>query len=94
MSVVSTKQISCPGISSPSRRATGSSEYFGSGFPFGPAEVREQHDARAAVEQRVDRRQRGANARVVGDCALVERHVEVDANERPLSANRLRPTDR
>jgi hypothetical protein len=53
------------GSSSRSRRATGSSEYFASGAPLGPAEVRAEHDARALAEQVLDRRERGADARVV-----------------------------
>ena len=48
--------------------------------------MREQHDARAAREQRLDGRERGAHARVVGDAIALERHVEVHAHERALAA--------
>jgi hypothetical protein len=47
------------------------------------------------VEQEPERRQRGADARVVGNPPVVERHVEVDADEDALPgdvrvANRAR----
>ena len=46
-------------------------------------------DARAALERVLDRRQRLADARVVGDRARpVERHVEVDADEDALVLDR------
>jgi hypothetical protein len=46
-----------------------------------PAEVRRQDDAGAAPAQRLDRRQRRADARVVGDRAVLQRYVEVHAHE-------------
>jgi hypothetical protein len=42
----------------------------------------------AVLLQVADRRQRGADAAVVGDAAVaVERHVEVDAHQRALAGN-------
>src|SRR5690242_21421834 len=51
--------------------------------------MREQHEhARAAREERIECRQRGANARVVGDRAVViHRHVEVDPHQDALAAH-------
>ena len=43
--------------------------------------------AAPAVEQEPDRRQRRANPRVVRDAPVVERDVEVDADERAPAAN-------
>jgi hypothetical protein len=52
---------------------------------LGAAEVAHQHRAAAALQDLLDRRDRGANARVVGDrAARVLRHVEVDAHEDAL----------
>ena len=50
-----------------------------------PAEMRAQDDPRPVVDQVADRRQRRANARVVGDRAVGDRHVEVDAHEHALA---------
>ena len=52
------------------------------------SEVRDEHQARAARAQLLDRRQGGANARVVGDLRrpslrVLERDVEVHAHEHP-----------
>ena len=56
----------------------------GIGLP-GPAEVRADGDlGGAAPEQELERRQRGADPRVVGDPTVLERDVEVGANEHPL----------
>ena len=56
--------------------------------PLGAAEMRHEHDlAGAAVEQEPDRRQRGPDARVVGDAPVLERDVEVDADERALAGD-------
>ena len=41
------------------------------GLAVGTAEVRAEHDARAAIDQVLQRRQRRADARVVGDFAVV-----------------------
>jgi hypothetical protein len=54
---------------------------------LGAAEVRRQHQPGAALAQALDRRQRRADARVVGDRALVQRDVEVDADEDPLAVD-------
>ena len=68
-------------------RATGSQRILRLRLALRPAEVRQQDDARAAIEQELDRRQRRADARVVGDVpVVVERDVEVDAHERALAA--------
>src|SRR5262245_41122246 len=58
------------------------------GIALGPAEVAHHDRACPSVENVLDGRQRRANAPVVGDFArlLVERHVEVDANEDALTA--------
>ena len=53
------------------------------GLALRPAEVRAQDHARAALAQQRDRRQRRADARVVRDRAVLQRHVEVDAAEHP-----------
>ena len=57
---------------------------------FRPAQMREQHDARSLFPQVRDRRQRGAEPRVVGDLAVLQRDVEVDPHERALAVQRLR----
>ena len=50
-----------------------------------PAEVRADADRRgAALEQQLERRQRRADARVVGDGAVLERDVQVGADEDDL----------
>ena len=49
-------------------------------------EVRQQHDAAAMPPQVVDRRQRGADARVVRDATVLHGYVEVDADESGLTA--------
>ena len=54
-------------------------------LPVRSAQVAREHDAGAAGQQVADGRNRGANARVVGDLPVLERHVEVDAEEDPLS---------
>jgi len=51
-----------------------------------PSQVREQHHTRAAVEQALNRRQRGADASVVADATVLDRHVEIDSHERALPA--------
>ncbi len=61
---------------------------LGIGFSLRPSQVRENYGTRAALEQQLYRRQRRANACVVRDVAIVvERDVEVDADERPLAPN-------
>jgi hypothetical protein len=48
--------------------------------------VREYYGTRPAIQQQLDCRQRGTNPRVVRDVAIVvERDVEVDANESSLA---------
>ena len=56
-----------------------------------PAEVRADADAgRAPLEQQLERRQRRADARVVGDLPVLERDVQVGADEDGLAARRPR----
>ena len=50
------------------------------------SEVAHEDDARALLHQTLDGGQRGADARVVGDGAVLHGHVEVDAHERALAA--------
>jgi hypothetical protein len=50
-----------------------------------PAEVRGEQQPGPALAQPLDRRQRGADARVVGDAAVRERDVEVDPQEDALA---------
>ena len=47
----------------------------------GAAQVTGEDEARALREQVLDRRQRGADALVVGDLAVLEGDVEIDADE-------------
>ena len=58
--------------------------------PLRPAQVRAEDQPRAALEQQLDRGQRRADARVVGDLAVLERHVEVDPGEHALALCRSR----
>ena len=55
------------------------------GLALRPAEVTARGDARAALDEPLDRGQRGADAEVVDDLAVVERHVEVSAQEHALA---------
>ena len=52
-----------------------------------PAEVGDEDQRGAALAQQLDRRQRRADPRVVGDPAAVERHVEVDPDQHPLAGD-------
>ena len=54
---------------------------LGIGFAFRPPEMRRQDDRGALVECVIDRRQRRADASVVGNRAVLDRHVEVHADE-------------
>ena len=54
---------------------------------LGPPQVRGDHHRGAFLQREADARQRGADARVVGDGAgLVLRHIEIGADEDPLAA--------
>src|ERR671937_2688645 len=61
-----------------------------------PSEMRGENDLRrSALQEKLDRGQGCSNARVVGDAAVLERYVEVDAHEEALPghvrvANRAR----
>src|SRR5258708_1163144 len=58
---------------------------LGVGFPLRPPQMRKNDRTRAALEQQLDRWKRRADARVVGDVAIVvERDVEVHAQEGAL----------
>src|SRR5205085_9463021 len=52
----------------------------------GTAEVRGDHHRCALLERVLDRRHRGADAGVVGDPRVLDRHVEIRADEYPLAA--------
>ena len=69
------------------RSAIGSSENSGSGPPFGPAEMGEQDDLGALVGQLGDGRRDALDAGRVGDLAVGDRHVEVDAHQHALAAD-------
>ena len=51
----------------------------------GPAEVAGKNDDRPLGQQRLDRRQCGHDPAVVGDLAVLERNVEIDADEDALT---------
>ena len=75
------------GTSSASRAATGAIANAGS-VALRAAEVRAHGDlAGAALEQQPERRQRRADARVVRDAAVLERDVEVGADEDALAGD-------
>ena len=52
---------------------------------FRPAQMAREDDGRALLERVLDRRQRGPDARVVADHAVLERDVEVHADEDALA---------
>ncbi len=54
------------------------------GLALGTAEVRAEDDLGLVAERVLDGGERLADARVVGDDAVFERHVEVDADEHAL----------
>ena len=75
------------------RRATGAIAYCSS-WPFGrPRCEQTRTSRRAALEQQPNRRQRRADARVVGDPAVLERHVQIRPDEDDLAVD-LRGLDR
>src|SRR4029077_16906957 len=53
---------------------------------FRAAKMRSQHDAGALLDGEADGRKRFADARVVGDDGILERNVEIDADENALAA--------
>jgi hypothetical protein len=74
----------------------GSQRVRGIGLALRPAEVRARDDLRAGLEQRGDRRKRGADPAVVCDGAVGQRHVEVAAHEYALAreiAQRIQGTE-
>ena len=54
-------------------------------FALGPAEMRREHQPRAALIGKPQRGQGLADARVVGHFAAIERHVEIHADEDALA---------
>jgi hypothetical protein len=58
---------------------------FGLRFSFGPAEERGDHERSVPLEEKSQRGKRFPDAGVVGDGPVLERHVEVGANEDPAS---------
>ena len=80
----------CP-AARPAPRRPGASDSFGSGPPFGPAQVGGDHDLGARVEQRLQRGHRRCDAAGVGDVTVVvERHVQVGAHQHAAARNTLR----
>ena len=71
---------------SDSRVATGASDSSGSYLPSsGRPEMRHQDDPRALVERHADGGQRRADARVAGDLAVLDRHVQILADQHALA---------
>ncbi len=58
--------------------------HLGHALALGPVEMGEQHHFRALPRQRPDGRQRGLQAGIVADRAVMHRHVEIDAHQRAL----------
>ena len=59
---------------------------FGFSFALRPSEVRHEDDARTLLGEPLDGGQRRADPPIVGDLAVLERNVEVDAHEHTSSA--------
>ena len=62
-------------------------------LPVWATEMRGEHNRGSVLKERLDRWDRGANARVVHHLAVRERHVEIDAQEDAL-ATRIKFADR
>ena len=62
-------------------------------LPVWTTEMRGEHNRGSVLKKRLDRWDRGANARVVHHLAVRERHVEIDAQEDALAA-RIKFVDR
>ena len=67
--------------SSPSRSATGASEYLRIGFALRATEMRAAHDLAVPFAEPCDRRERGGDAQIVLDLAVAHRRVEVGAEQ-------------
>src|SRR5581483_9577745 len=67
--------------SSESRAATGFNDRAGSGSPSRGPEMGDDDDAGAGLGGQPDRRQGGADAAVVGDAAVGDRHIQILANQ-------------
>ena len=74
-----------PGISSCIFSATGQSEVSGLGTPFGRPRCDSTIDLGSRPRKARDGRAARARARRVGDDAVLDRHVEVDADEHALA---------
>ena len=75
--------------SSRSRRATGpNAEATGRAFPSGRPRCEQRTSDAPRLEQLLERRERRADAHVVGDPALLERHVEVARERGPAWPDR------
>ena len=73
-------------ISSPRRSAQGRSDSSGRRCPLGRPRCEQTATPAPACEQPLERRDRGADARVVGDAAVLERDVEVGAHQHARAA--------
>ena len=62
--------------------------HLGIGLAFGPAQMRSQNQARSMAQSIFDGGQSFADARVVHDAPVFERHVEVNAHEDPVAIER------
>jgi hypothetical protein len=51
------------------------------GFALRPSQMRRQNHRRAVIERISNRRQRRADARVIANLPVLDRHVEIDAHE-------------
>jgi hypothetical protein len=65
-------------------RGDGAEAVFLHALALRPAQVRSENHARALLRSILNRRQRAAYARIVFHHALLQRHVEVNANENAL----------
>ena len=71
--------------SSPSLSATGFRLNLRIGPALGPAEMRDDDDAGAALGQVLQARHQPLQPRRVGDLAVLDRHVEIGAHQHALA---------
>ena len=57
------------------------------GLALRPTEVRGTHNMRAATGEPLDRRQRGADAEIVDDLAVVDGHIEIGTDQHSLAGH-------
>ncbi len=67
-------------------RGDGAEAHLRIRLPLRSSEVARQHDGGSLVERVRDGRNRRADARVVADHAVLQRDVEIDPDEDPLTA--------